>query len=246
MNYFNKFIFNKLINKIMIFINTHKDFDFNIHIYKENYNEYSIICREKLNNDYPINIIYDNDNILNKYSNLYGDMTYHYYVYKHINEFDNNDIIGFIQYQKHFSEDILNNYKEYIKKYDVILYIKWDLEGENLISNFNIYHGQGKLLKNIIDLIYQYKPSYRSFDLYNINYIIPHNMYIMKKQDYIEFCKFMFWCYELINIKYNIYKQCDNIDYLRLFSFLGERLSTIFYTKHFKNKKILYSYKKIN
>ena len=218
----------------MIFICSHKDFDFDIPIHKENYNEYSIICREKLNNDYPINIIYDNDNFLNKWSDLYGDMTYHYYVYKHINEFD--DIIGFIQYKRYFLQYILNNYKDILKKYDVILYAKWDCEGQNLINNFNAYHGQGKLLKNIIDLIYQYKPSYRSYDLYNIDYIIPHNMYIMKKQDYIEFCKFMFWCYELINIKYEIYKQYDNIDYLRIFSFLGERLSTIFYAKHFKNK----------
>lgn len=223
----------------MIFICTHKDFNFDIPIHKEHYNEYSIICREKLNNKYPINIIYDNDNFLNKWSDLYGDMTYHYYVYKHINEFD--DIIGFIQYKRQFSEDILNNYKKYIKKYDIILYTKLSLGEDNLIKQFDGSHRQGKLLKNIIDLIYQYRSSYKLFDLYNIDYIIPHNMYIMKKQDYIEFCKFMFWCYELINVKYKIYKQYDNIDYLRIFSFLGERLSTIFYTKHFKNKNILYS-----
>lgn len=221
----------------MIFIATHKDFIFNdIPIHKENYNEYSIICREKLNNDYPINVIYDNDNFLNKWSNLYGDMTYRYYVYKHINEYDN--IIGFIQYKRYFSEHVLNNYKDILKEYDVILYDKWYIE--NLITNFNIWHNQGQLLKNVIDLIYKYKTSSKSFDLYNIDYIIPHNMFIMKKYDYIKYCKFMFWCYELINIKYNIIHKY-NFEYFRFFSFLGERLSTIFYTIYFKDKKCYYN-----
>ena len=131
----------------MIFIKTHKDFDFyNIPIHKENYNDFSIICREILHDNYPINIIYDNDNILNKYSNLYGDLTYHYYVYKHLNKYD--DIIGFIQYKRYPDEHILNNYKDILKEYDVMLPYKY--EGA-LIYEYNEYHIPG-LLMNILNL----------------------------------------------------------------------------------------------
>jgi hypothetical protein len=221
----------------MIFIKTHTDFAFNeIPIHKENYNDYSIICREKLNDNYPINIIYDNNNFLNKWTNLYGDMTYHYYVYKHINEYDN--IIGLIQYRRFTNEHILNNYKDILKEYDIILPCKLNY---NLISHYNLCHIP-YLLEYIIDLIHKYKKSYRNIDLYNIDYTIPHNIFIMNKEDYVEYCKFMFWCYEIFNIKYNIYNKINDNIYYRILSFLGERLSTIFYIKHFisNNRKIYY------
>ena len=223
----------------MIFIKTHKDFDFyNIPIYKENYNDFSIICREKLQNNYPINVIYDNNNYLNKWSNLYGDITYSYYIYKYINEYDN--IIGLLQYKRYSNKYILNNYKEILKEYDVILPNKIYIC--NLIGQYDAYHITG-LLTNIINLICKYRKLYKNIDFKHIDFIIPHNIFIMKKQDYIEYCKFMFWCYEIFNIKYNIYNKVNDTEYYRILSFLGERLSTIFYIKYFindNNKKIFY------
>ena len=225
----------------MIFIKTHKDFNFDdIPIHKENYNNFSIICREKLTNNYPINIIYDSDNFLNKWSNLYGDLTYHYYIYKHLNKY--NNIIGFIQYRRYTNEYILNNYKEILNYYDVILPEKHTSENFNLITNYEAFHING-LLEGIIELIYKYQPSYKNIDLYNIDYLIPHNIFIMKKLDYIKYCKFIFWCCEMINLKYKIYDKINDVRYQRIFSFLGERLSTIFYIKHFiNNDKKIFDY----
>lgn len=215
----------------MIFIKTHKDFNIKeIPINKENYNEFSIISRETLSNDYPVNVIYDNDNFLNKWSNLYGDMTYHYYVYKHIDEYD--DIIGFIQYRRYFDRYVLNNYKKILNDHDVIL--PGSINFDDIIYQYDMNHPPG-FLKNIIDLIHEYKPSYEI----NLKCIIPHNMFIMKKKDYIEYCKFMFWCFEILNIKYNMYKTYnDDINYLRIFSFIGERISTFFYLNHFDHNRI--------
>jgi len=229
----------------MIFIKTHKDFNFDIiPIYKENYNDFSIICREKLQDNYPINVIYDNDNFFNKWSNLYGELTYHYYVYKHINEYGN--IIGLLQYKRFTNEYVLNNYKEILNKYDIILPNKMSFKkiygpNSNIINQYNLCHIYG-LLEDIMNLIYEYIPSYKSIDLCNIDYIIPHNIFIMKKQDYIDYCRFIFWCYKIFNLIYHIYDKVNDKEYLRILSFLNERISTIFFIKHFINndKKIFY------
>ena len=213
----------------MIFIKTHKDFDLTkLKINKDQYDEFRIICRNELKDNYDIKIIYDNDNYLNKWKKLYGDLTYHYYVYTHLNEFD--DIIGFIQYRRTFNENILTGYKDLLNNNEVILPAALNF---NIIEQFNNCHVPG-LLEQMIDIIHEYYPEYRKVNLYSITTLFPHNIFIMKKQDYIEYCKFMFWCCNMFNSKYNIYKELNNENYFRILSFLGERISTYFYLIHFK------------
>jgi len=214
----------------MIFIKTHKDFDLSkLNINKNQYDEFRIICRNELKDNYDIQVIHDKNNFLNQWENLYGELTYHYYVYTHLNEFD--DIIGFIQYKRTFNENVLINYKELLEQYDVIL--PSPLKNFNIIEQFNNCHVSG-LLEQMIDIIHEYYPEYHKANLYSISTLFPHNIFIMKKQDYIEYCKFMFWCYDMLNAKYNIYKELNNKKYFRILSFLGERISTYFYLIHFK------------
>jgi hypothetical protein len=220
----------------MIFIKAHEDFDLsNLNINKSQYDEFRIICRNKLNDKYDIKVICDDNNYINKWSNLYGDLTYHYYVYTHINEFD--DIIGFIQYKRTFNENILTNYKTLLNDNEIIL--PSPFKNFEIIKQFNNCHVSG-LLEQMIDIIHEYYPEYKKMNLYNIRTLYQHNMFIMKKQDYIEYCKFMFWCYDMLNAKYNIYKKVNNKKYYRILSFLGERISSYFYINYFK--KIVTSY----
>ena len=224
----------------MIFIKTHKDFDFNkFNIQQNKYNEFNIISREQLNNNYPIRILYENDgnNKLNQYNKLYGELTYHYFVYKHLFLFD--DVIGMIQYRRAFSNYVLNNYNDILKEYDAILY-KCRLKS-TIIQNYESFH-KNNWLNNIIDLLYEYKPEYKKFDFKNVTLLIPHNIFIMHKNDFIEYSKFIFWCCDLLQEHYNILQYNDDKKYYRMLSLLGERLSTIFYIQYFldSNKKIYY------
>ena len=223
----------------MIFIKAHQDFDFNrLNIPEEQYDEFTILSRNELHNDYPVNILYETEknNKLNKWNKIYGDLTYQYYVYENIDKFD--DIIGMMQYRRVFNNITMRHYKEIMKENDALLF-GYNMSS-TLVENYEWAHNNDLLMKSI-DLIYTYKPEYRSIDYYNTTLLFAHNMFIMHKEDYVEYSKFMFWVCDMLQEKYNVLSLNEDPDYYRMLSLLGERLSTIFFLKHFlETKKKVY------
>ncbi len=221
----------------MIYISTHKDFNLNNEIIINNKDNFNIIDGSELKNNYSINIINETskNNILYDKHIFYGDLTRQYYIYRNIQDYNDN-IIGFMQYGRFFNNNVLENYKNILNKYQVILpgkHVFGDID-KNIMVNFNRYHYDHHLDK-LLDLLYIYRPSYRKYiNIFkNINYIIPHNMFIMKLKDFKNYCKFIFTSIELLNLQ-NIYI------YERCFSFLNERLSNLFFLKNFDENKIYY------
>lgn len=219
----------------MIYIQTHTDFNISpiiSNITDSNYQNFRIISTakyDKLKNNYPFEIIYEtelNNELYHKHD-IYAEITYKNYIYKNPQIFD-DDIIGFIQYKRSFSSYILNNYKAILNNHAAIVTGKYNY---NMISQWNSCH-QHNLLKNMFDLMCEHDTSYKELNIYNINYIRPHNIFIMKRNDFNEYCKFINWCIKIFNDKYG------ELNMPKVYSFLAERLTTVFIIKHFINQEI--------
>lgn len=218
----------------MIYISAHKDFNLINQVILDNYKEYSIIDGGELKNEYSISVIHEtsNNNKLYWQHHIYGDMTRQYYIYKN-SDLYKDETIGFMQYRRLFNNDTLLNYKDILSLYDVIVPRKYSTG--NIIHQYNVCHS-GDLLNITLNLIYEYNEEYRhTIDIFRkLNYVIPHNMYIMKYNDFIEYCNFMFDSLELLNIS-------KEQQYDRCYSFLAERLSTLFFIHYFNDEKIYYT-----
>ena len=218
----------------MIYISAHKDFNLVNKIILDHPKEYSIIDDCELKNDYVIGVIHETslNNKLYELHHIYGDMTRQYYIYKNLNLYM-DDVIGFMQYRRMFNDNTLLNYREILRSYDAVVPCRWHIG--NIIRQYNICH-QGNLLSIALDLIYDKFEEYRStIDTFrNTNFVIAHNMYIMKYKDFISYCRFMFSTLDLLS--------STNIQqYERCYSFVAERLSTLFYMHHFKDRRLYHS-----
>ena len=215
----------------MIFICTHKDFDLPKY-FEKHQNDICILDGGEIKNSYPLKIIHETskNNILYDKHFYYGDLTRHYFIYK--NKEYKDEIIGFMQYKRFFSNYVLDNYQSILNDYNIILPGCLPF---NIIKQY--YNCHGNLLNITLDLIYKYRKSYRNtIDKFKVsNNLVPHNMFIMKYNDFTNYCKFLFSIFELLNIQ-KIYKY-DQSE--RCYSFLAERLSSLFYI-HYFNKDYIY------
>ncbi|MBE6055726.1 DUF4422 domain-containing protein [Clostridium sporogenes] len=194
------------------------------------------------------------DNISLKNRN-YCELTGLYWAWKNLK----CDYIGLSHYRRYFTSsnlvkralnknnkfDLISSKAEIenlLKKYDVILPKKRNYYIETIWSHYKNAHHIKDLeeTKKIITEIY---PDYiTSFDnLMKGKTLHLYNMFVMNKQDFDEYCEWMF------NILFELEKRADISNYdnyqKRIFGFLSERLFNVWIVK---NEKMVYEMDVIN
>ena len=224
----------------MIFISAHKDFDLKNNMIS---NDYTIIDRNELKNKYPIHIIHETPatSPLMKYYKIYGELTKIYYVYKHLDTFPHTDrykYIGFVQYRRTLANISYEECEKIFENYDVILPEKNPLTGD-IMFQYRACHSDD-LLECCIKLIGHHMPVYRkSIEKFRmIKWIYPHNIFVMKRNDFRQYCKFLFNVFDLL-IRYKIKMPIDKYEFnnFKEFGLIAERLSTLFFIHYFDEHK---------
>lgn len=245
-----KYLENKSVNQLKIFIMAHKDFK-NL----RNNKVYNIVFDDKSQSKkkYNLNVIYANNGKLYNLSRAYGEMSKLYFIYQlYQNGTISSKYIGLNHYRRYFKfADRIPNLDNIFEKYDVIL--NKPLELPNTIRE---HYCQSHICKNfdeILEIIKDIKPKYynTSIKVANEKYFYPCNLFIMKKDDFIEYCKFVFdILFEFdkrnnltsdidVSVYVNKYanNSNDDFDQSRLQGFLAERIGTFFFKQFFKNIK---------
>jgi len=245
-------------NFLNIYIITHKDFNNKI---SNSY--YKILCDDcsQLKNKYKLQLIsshIDNELYIKKIG--YSEGSQMYYIWKNYkNNKINTKYIGFNHYRRIFS--FLNkipNLNNIFKKYDVILKKTFYLKNENIKEQYSKYH-IGKNMDEIIDIIKvnftnYYITALKTMNMLNVSFC---NIFIMKRNDFIEYGEFVFGVLFEFDRRNNLKNDNDiknyiknnfinktkvdtiinTIDYQRrVEAFLLERLSNIYYNFKFKKK----------
>ena len=245
-------------NFLNIYIITHKDFNNKI---SNSY--YKILCDDcsQLKNKYKLQLIsshIDNELYIKKIGYCEGSKMY--YIWKNYkNNKINTKYIGFNHYRRIFS--FLNkipNLNNIFKKYDVILKKTFYLKNENIKEQYSKYH-IGKNMDEIIDIIKvnftnYYITALKTMNMLNVSFC---NIFIMKRNDFIEYGEFVFGVLFEFDRRNNLKNDNDiknyiknnfinktklnnihnTIDYQRrLEGFLLERLTNIYYNFKFKKK----------
>lgn len=243
------------------FICTHKDFN----IYPIN-KDYTIISGKKLDNDYPLDIIIEEENELTPLQPFYGEGTRIKYVRDNV---ELPDYIGFCHYHRFFAfGNNIPNMDEIFKEHDAILF------GKTKVKDSAVQYSKCHNVEDLNDIYYIVINKYPNKDkeimqTYRQDFLYTCNMFIMKKEDFIAYCDFVFPILDEY-VKKMGYKNMDdvnahikekkeyylkklapnnNINYQNRYGgFLLERLSNIFFALHFKNPKVMdiatYSIKK--
>lgn len=186
------------------------------------------------------------DNISDKNSN-YCELTGLYWMWKNTK----SKYIGLSHYRRYFFkkssshklEDILTKEDaiDILNKYDVIVPKRTKIIGNTTIKQYAKYHNI-KDYEVCRDVIEEKYPKYiDSFDnVSNRKYFYAFNMFIMKKKDFDEYCKWLF------DILFEVEKRVDMTNYTpyekRLFGFLSERLFNVWLLENKKSLKELSVY----
>lgn len=220
----------------MIYICTHTDFN----EYKKE-GEYKIISVKKLEGEYSFPwIVANNDLKPMQFAYAEGYLIKDIYLKTH------DKWIGINHYRRYFDNPT----------HETILPLPI---GFNMHEQYAGCHNINDLYK-VEAIIDKYFPEY-SMDYKNINLLYPCNMFVMRRDDFEEYCKFVFGVLEKFNEENNLKTDEDVYRYVeknqaqygkhvdikyqsRLQGFLMERIGTIFFLKHFKDKPV--SYRKIN
>jgi hypothetical protein len=185
---------------------------------------------------------------------FYSELTMTYWLWKN---YQLKDYVGICQYRRYFQfMDDIPNMDNIFKEYDAILPTPYQFQC-NVMSHYFIYHNILDLdimLEVINELYPQYKEA--SEIVMKGNTFYPCNMLIMKKQDFKEYCEFVFnvidGYLDKINVDYledvekrvmhnwsNYHKSFypnNTLWYqMRIGGFLAERLLNIFVNYNFKN-----------
>ena len=102
--------------------------------------------------------------------------------------------VGINHYRRYFYFlDNIPDMDEIFKDYDIILNTKYIFKVPNLVSNYCITH-MCKHFFEIMEIIRQLRPEYTEETkvLPYLKYIFPGNIFIMKKNDFIKYCDFVF------------------------------------------------------
>lgn len=251
--FYKKILLSKRIKKlplIKIFIMTHKDFK------NRRYNNAYVIVgddKSKIKNRYNLTVLFAERGYLYNKSRAYGEMAKLNYIYQLYKEGNiSSKYIGLNHYSRYFEfTDKIPDLDKIFINNDVILPRRSILNG-SIMKRYCLGH----ICKNFIDVMDIIKikhPDYykTALKVAKENKIYYFNIFIMKKEDFFKYCEFMFDILsefdkrynfktdkDILNYTYNIFHQ-TKIAYRqsRLQGFLSERLSNIFYNKHFKRIK---------
>ena len=235
---------------VKIFIMTHKDFDCEI------YNPiYNIVADDKkqLKKNYNLDILYASQSTLYNKKRAYSEMSKLYFIYElYKNATISSKYIGLNHYRRYF--DFCNNIPNLdniFENHDVILSrkIKMNLNTRDHYCKNHIFQN----FDEIIDIIKEIKPEYYKTAIKaskeKQNYYF--NLFIMKKYDFYNYCKFMYDILFEFDKRHNFSSDEDILNYSckyfnnreeyyyqsRVESFLSERISNIFFKQYFKKIK---------
>ena len=201
------------------------------------------------------------DNISDR-NPYYCELTGQYWVWKND---CNHDYIGFMHYsrflilEKSYSseidvemhpfdvEDFFNNYEKtlsgLIEKFDIICPMKHRIPDKNIIDHFHRSDFlNDNALYSAIEIFNRKYPEYKKIakEYLHSNFLIPCNMYILKKNIYIEYMEFIF------DILFEVEKKLDlsilNAEESRILGHVAERLFPIFLQIQIKEKPSLRVY----
>ena len=234
---------------VKIFIMTHKDFR------NYRYNPaYTIVFagKSQLKRKYNLNVLYANSSKLNKMNRAYGEMSQLYYIYELYKKGTlSSKYVGLNHYNKYFSfYDKIPNLDKIFKNYDVILLypfhtisMKYQFCRAHPCSTYN----------QVMKIIQQIKPEYykTAKRVSKSKKIYLKNLFIMKKQDFLKFCEFVFDVLFEFDRRNNLTSDEDVLNYVnriyndgkkhyfqsRLQGFLSERIGNIFIYHNFKRIK---------
>lgn len=231
-----------------IFICAHKDFD----VYPKN-DVYKVVHGdEKINVDLPQIVEGNGDSLITK-QQLYGEGSRIYWIWKHC---ELKDYVGFCHYSKYFGfYDNVPNMDEIFKKWDCVA--TRPLNVKNLFKQYTKCHNNDDLvwLSQIIKR--QHPQMFKKFVYVMMNpFLFSCNMFIMKKEDFIKYCEFVFPILQEFDMLRNFRTSKDaknyviknkdkyikkfapnnSIDYQsRIDGFLLERLTTTYLLTNFKS-----------
>lgn len=211
-----------------IFICTHKDFD--------NYptdKTYKICCGENdLKNEYPIDVVYEKENKYTPMRYSLSGISRMYHIWK---EYTFNKYVGFVQYDRYFDYDIINEDLQ-LDDNTCIVPQAWNL---NVVIQYNNAHKikDYLLVRELIKYMYGISEN----DIrYTENKLYAHNIFIMSSKKFNDYCNFMFTVLDKF-IDINDFKSMDDINKKydekqnRVLGFLCERIGNIFIQLNFKN-----------
>ena len=198
------------------------------------------------------------DNIGDNISDMncfYNELTAYYWVWKN---YQLKEYIGMCSYRRYFDFfDNIDIIEDMLKNNDIILPKKEILKEKTLIEHYGNNHNVDDL-KMVLDILCEKHPSYINDceKIVNDNKIYCNGMFIMKKEDFINYCEFLFPIIEEF-LKRKQFNNCDDVlkhvvnnkeKYIknvaitkspiyqsRIGGFLNERLLTIFVNHNFKN-----------
>lgn len=228
-----------------IYICAHKDFKEAV----TNKKVYKIVTGEncKFENHYSVPFVIERneeDSLLALNPSL-GECSRIYWIWKHESL---SDYIGICHYRRYFY--FLNDVPDFdleFKIYDAILPTPLK---ENIYVQYKGCHNLNDLLK-INEIL---KDLYGVQDFKETNCIFPGNMFIMKKNDFCNYCQFVFSVIFEFMRRNNLHIMEDVDKYVeenrfqyswyifeyqrRILGFLMERISSFYFLKRFSNPKI--------
>lgn len=167
-------------------------------------------------------LTYDNtgkDNISNL-NYLINEMTSIYWFWKNYN-LNNLSYVGFNHYRRFF---LFNEFYDY-KNYDILASQPFKFYKKiNLYEQYKLFHNINDMNKliEIIDQLYPDNQFKSYLNNYDFNYIC--NMFIMKKDLFIEYCEFIF---PILKKLINVINIANRDSYQRrAIAFLSERLTS--------------------
>ena len=197
------------------------------------------------------------DNVGDNISDMNGffnELTTFYWIVKN---YPMKEYVGMCSYRRYFSFlDDIDSIKDVLQNNDIILPTKEPLDGKTVFEHYDSYHNI-KDLELALEILYKQYPSYKSDaeKFLNSKDMYCNNMFIMKREDFIKYCEFVFNilftflnnkkfnCYDDI-IRYvvsnrNLYLKEDvfsksAIYQARIGGFLAERLFNIYVEHNFK------------
>ena len=238
---------------LKIYIIAHKDF------INYRYNKvYSIVTNDKsqLKNKYNLSVNFANNGKLYKMKRAYCEMSQIYYIYElYKNRSNSSKYIGFNHYRRYFNfTDNIPDIDKIFENHDIILNSPLTVQGNMKTQFCSICECQK--YDEIIKIIKDIKPEYyqTALKVTKKNKIHYCNLFIMKKQDFLNYCKFMFDILFEFDKRNNFTSDDDLLEYStklynnsnrtfqlyqsRLEAFLSERIGNIYYFHHFKHFKI--------
>ena len=235
---------------LKIYIMAHKDF------INYRYNKvYSIVIDDKsqLKNKYNLNVIYANEGKLYQMNRAYSEMSQLYFIYQlYKNGTFSSKYIGLNHYRRFFDfADDIPDLDKIFQNNDVILNSPIVAQ-EGMKGHYCKYH-LCKKYDEIINIIEDIRPEYYETALKTRNEKLIYfcNLFIMKKNDFLKYCEFMFDILFEFDRRNNFSSDDDVLNYTKDFysehsefyyqsrmeSFLSERIGNIFYYHHFQRIK---------